>query len=141
MKRYIVFHSALQRLQTVLLIWRAGYVVADIGSWTKDIISIVDKRIDTEKSVTVPNSIITLFGEINDGVMQIGCGRILEEVLQDFIIGKEVVMPEKAQAVVISKLKEFAMEIEGLLGESGFDLDYCNVLYIGGGCNHYEAVW
>lgn len=109
------------------------YVVADIGSWTKDIISIVDKRIDTEKSVTVPNSIITLFGEINDGVMQIGCGRILEEVLQDFIIGKEVVMPEKAQAVVISKLKEFAMEIEGLLGESGFDLDYCNVLYIGGG--------
>lgn len=31
------------------------YVVADIGSWTKDIISIVNKRIDTEKSVTVPN--------------------------------------------------------------------------------------
>ena len=91
------------------------------------------KRIDTKKSATVPNSIITLFGEINDGVMQIGCGRILEEVLQDFIIGKEVVMPEKAQAVVISKLKEFAMEIEGLRRESGFDLDYGNVLYSGGG--------
>lgn len=46
------------------------YVVADIGSWTKDIISIVDKRIDTEKSVTVPNSIITLFREINDGATE-----------------------------------------------------------------------
>ena len=68
----------------------------------------MDKRIDTEKSVTVPNSIITLFREINDGVMQVGCGRIPEEVLQDFIIGKKVVMPEKAQNIVISKLKEFA---------------------------------
>lgn len=109
------------------------YVVADIGSWTKDIISIVDKRIDTEKSVTVPNSIITLFREINEGVMPVGCGRIPEEVLQDFIIGRKVVMPEKAQTIVISKLKEFASDTEGLLGESGFDLEYCNVLYIGGG--------
>lgn len=109
------------------------YVVADIGSWTKDVISIVDKRIDTENSITVPNSIITLFREINDAVMQTGAGRVPESVLQDFIVGKKVVIPEKVQAIIVSKLKEFADETEGMLSESGFDLDYCNILYIGGG--------
>lgn len=51
------------------------YVVADIGSWTKDIISIVDKRIDTEKSVTVPNSIITLSGKL----MMVSCRLVADE--------------------------------------------------------------
>ena len=81
----------------------------------------------------MPNSIITLFREINDAVMQTGAGRVPESVLQDFIVGKKVVIPEKVQAIIVSKLKEFADETEGMLSESGFDLDYCNILYIGGG--------
>lgn len=109
------------------------YVVADIGSWTKDVISIVDKRIDTENSITVPNSIITLFRDINDAVMQTGARQVPESVLQDFIAGKKVVIPEKVQSIIVSKLKKFAGETEGMLSESGFDLTYCNILYIGGG--------
>lgn len=109
------------------------YVVADIGSWTRDVISIVDKKIDADNSITVPNSIITLFREINDAVMQTGAGQVPESVLQDFIAGRKVVIPEKVQSIIASKLKEFAGETEGVLSESGFDLAYCNVLYIGGG--------
>ena len=109
------------------------YVVADIGSWTKDVISIVDKKIDTANSITVPNSIITLFREINDAVMQTGAGQIPEGVLQDFIAGRKVAIPDKVKGIIVSKLKNFAQETEGMLSESGFDLDYCNVLYIGGG--------
>lgn len=41
------------------------HVVADIGSWTKDIISIEDKKVIADKCVTIPNSIITLFRDIN----------------------------------------------------------------------------
>ncbi len=109
------------------------YVVADIGSWTKDVISIVDKKIDTANSITVPNSIITLFREIKDAVMQNGAGQIPEGVLQDFIAGRKVAIPEKVKGIIVSKLKNFAQETEGMLSESGFALDYCNVLYIGGG--------
>lgn len=109
------------------------YVVADIGSWTKDVISIADKKIDTANSITVPNSIITLFREINDAEMQTGAGQIPEGVLQDFIAGRKVAMPDKVKGIIVSKLKNFAQETEGMLSESGFDLDYCNILYIGGG--------
>lgn len=42
------------------------YIVADIGSWTKDIIFIDERKVQPDKCVTVPNSIITLFQEINN---------------------------------------------------------------------------
>lgn len=77
------------------------------------VISIVDKKIDTANSITVPNSIITLFREINDAVMQTGAGQILESVLQDFIAGRKVAIPDKVKGIIVSKLKNFAQEIEG----------------------------
>lgn len=109
------------------------YVVADIGSWTKDVICIEDKKVIADKCVTVPNSIITFFRDINDAVFEATGKRIPENVIQDFIMDKEVVIPDSVKAIIIAKLKEFAEETEGMLGESGFDLDYFNILYIGGG--------
>ena len=46
------------------------YIVADIGSWTKDIIFIDERKVQPDKCVTVPNSIITLFQEINAAVAE-----------------------------------------------------------------------
>ena len=36
------------------------YVVADIGSWTKDIICIDERKVQSDKCVTIPNSIISV---------------------------------------------------------------------------------
>ena len=63
------------------------YVVADIGSWTKDIICIDERKVQPDKCVTVPNSIITLFQEINAAVAEATGGRIPESVVQNFILG------------------------------------------------------
>ena len=109
------------------------YVVADIGSWTKDIICIDEKKVQPDKCVTVPNSIITLFQEINAAVAETTGGRIPESVVQNFILGKDVVIPEDVKEIIVSKLKAFATDIEGMLDESGFDLAYSNILYVGGG--------
>ena len=86
-----------------------------------------------DKCVTVPNSIITLFQDINAAVVEATGGRIPEIVVQNFILGKDVVIPENVKEIIISKLKAFATDIEGMLDESGFDLAYSNILYVGGG--------
>lgn len=44
-----------------------------------------------------------------------------------------MVIPEDVKEIIISKLKAFATDIEGMLEESGFDLAYSNILYVGGG--------
>lgn len=109
------------------------YVVVDIGSWTKDIICIDERKVQPDKCVTVPNSIITLFQEINAAIAEATGGRVPESVVQNFILGKDVVIPEDVKEIIISKLKAFATDIEGMLEESGFDLAYSNILYVGGG--------
>lgn len=101
--------------------------MADIDSWTKDIICIEDKMVSVDKCVTVPNSIITLFREINDAVVELTGKRIPESVVQDFILGKEEVVPNNVKVIITAKLKAFANDTEGMLGESGFDLDYSNL--------------
>lgn len=109
------------------------YVVADIGSWTKDIICIDERKEQLDKCVTIPNSIITLFQEINADVAEATGGRIPESVVQNFILGKDVVIPEDVGKIIVSKMKAFATDIEGMLDESGFDLAYSNILYVGVG--------
>lgn len=109
------------------------YVVADIGSWTKDIICIDERKVQPDKCVTIPNSIITLFQEINADVAEATGGRIPESVVQNFILGKDVVIPKEVEKIIVSKMKAFTTDIEGMLDESGFDLAYSNILYVGGG--------
>ena len=97
------------------------------------IIFIDERKVQPDKCVTVPNSIITLFQEINAAVAEATGGRVPESVVQNFILGKDVVIPEDVKEIIISKLKAFATDIEGMLEESGFDLAYYNILYVGGG--------
>ena len=53
------------------------------------------------------NSIITLFQEINAAVAEATGGRVPESVVQNFILGKDVVIPEDVKEIIISKLKAF----------------------------------
>lgn len=109
------------------------YVIADIGSWTKDVICIEDRKVMVDECVTIPNSIITLFRDINDAVMEATGKRIPERTIQDFIMGKKVVFPYEVDKIIVGSLINFAKDIEGMLEESGFDLDYSNIIYVGGG--------
>lgn len=109
------------------------YVVADIGSWTKDIVCIDNKRINVEQSVTISHSIITLFQGMNSAIYAKTGKRIPEDILQDFILGKEVILPFDVKEIIEQQLMEFAHKTEGQLNEYGFDIDYSNIIYVGGG--------
>ena len=78
------------------------YVVVDIGSWTKDIVCIDNKRIP-------------------------------EDILQDFILVKEAILPFDVKEIIERQLMEFAHKTEDQLNEYGFDIDYSNIIYVGGG--------
>ena len=98
------------------------YVVADIGSWTKDVICLEDGKVDLNQTVTVPNSIITLYQEIRDAVMD-----------QNYICGKEATVPANVFPIMDRHMERFASDTEGMLRENGFDPEYSQVIFIGGG--------
>lgn len=112
---------------------KGRYVVADIGSWTKDIVSINDGRVMVDQSVTISHSIIALFQNIIAEVDAKNGKRIPEDVIQDYILGKSVVLQPNAEEIILQNLRKFVSETEGQLNENGFDIDYSNVIYVGGG--------
>lgn len=109
------------------------YVVADIGSWTKDVICLEDGKVDLNQTVTVPNSIITLYQEIRDAVMEETGTRIPESVIQNYICGKEATVPANVFPIMDRHMERFASDTEGMLRENGFDPEYSQVIFIGGG--------
>ncbi len=109
------------------------YVVADIGSWTKDIIVLEDGRVKMDQCVTVPQSIITLYQDIRNAVMEETGTNIPESVVVNYIIGKDAVVSREVIDIMDRCLEKFADDTEGLLKEKGFDPEYAQVLYVGGG--------
>ena len=109
------------------------YVVADIGSWTKDVICLEDGKVDLNQTVTVPNSIITLYQEIRDAVMEETGTRIPESVIQNYICGKDATVPKEVATIMDRHMEKFASDTEGMLRENGFDPEYSQVIFIGGG--------
>ncbi len=59
--------------------------------------------------------------------------RIPEDVIQDYILGKPVILQPNAEEIIMNNLRRFVAETEGQLNENGFDMDYSNVIYVGGG--------
>lgn len=70
---------------------------------------------------------------MNSAIYAMTGKRIPEDILQDFILGKEVILPFKVKEIVVKHLEEFAHKTEGQLNEYGFDIDYSNIIYVGGG--------
>lgn len=59
--------------------------------------------------------------------------RIQEDILQDFILGKELILHFDVKSIIERQLVEFAHKTEGQLNEYGFDIDYSSIIYVGGG--------
>lgn len=108
-------------------------IVVDIGSWTKDVAVLEDAKPMLDQNITVPNSIITLYQDIRNEVMEKTNTDIPETVIQNYICGKDVVIPMEVMDIIDRHMKEFATDTEGLLREKGYNPDYSQVIYLGGG--------
>lgn len=84
------------------------YVVADIGSWTKDIVCINDGRVMVDQSVTISHSIIALFQNIIADINAMSGKRIPEDVIQDYILGKPVILQSHAEEIIVNNIHKFA---------------------------------
>lgn len=103
------------------------YVVTDIGSWTKDIICIDERKVQPDKCVTIPNSIITLFQEINAAVAEATGGRIPESVVQNFILGKDVVIPEDVKEITYQSNLSRIMDKSSYINQWAEELAKCSL--------------
>lgn len=116
-----------------LYLYPQKQLVVDIGSWTVDIMLIVNGSPDESVCVTLPHGIITCMQEINkECVKQLNEEVDEYDILQVILHGSED-LPEKYRVIIESKLSEYCKKIYFSIRELGYNMELTPITFVSGG--------
>lgn len=108
-------------------------VVVDIGSWTIDIIPVINRLPDEAGSDSIQQGIITCMRNINkECVRQFGEG-IDEELIKEYMVTKKSMLPETYIQVMNQEIKSFLTMVVNSLREEKYSLKTTPFVFVGGG--------
>lgn len=108
-------------------------VVVDIGSWTIDIIPVINKLPDEAGTDSIQQGIITCMRNINkECVRQFGEG-IDEELIKEYMVTKKSMLPETYIQVMNQEIKSFLTMVVNSLREEKYSLKTTPFVFVGGG--------
>lgn len=109
-------------------------VVVDIGSWTIDIMPIINSAPNEAECITIREGLIKCMRKINEECMRQHGREILEEDIQEIMRnGKHVKLPEKYLDIVTDCLRTYADKVYNILLEHGYNLEVTEIVFVGGG--------
>jgi plasmid segregation protein ParM len=112
------------------------YVVCDIGSWTIDIISLVDGVPQEKKCQTFDKAMINMMQEISKECIACEGESLSEKKIAEYIKNPQTtVIPTSYEKIVCREFMKFAKNVEGILKENGHSLALSNIIYVGGGAS------
>jgi len=108
-------------------------VIVDIGSWTIDIIPVINRLPDEAGTDSIQQGIITCMRNINkECVRQFGEG-IDEELIKEYMVTKKSMLPETYIQVMNQEIKSFLTMVVNSLREEKYSLKTTPFVFVGGG--------
>ena len=108
-------------------------VVVDIGSWTIDVIPVVNKYPDDSKTDSIPQGLITCMRNINKQcIRQLG-EKIDEEIIQEYMITKKCQLPDEYVQIMDTEINAFTEMVVNSLREEQYNIKTTPFIYVGGG--------
>lgn len=87
-------------------------LIVDIGSWTIDIMPVINKSPDESNCITIPKGLITCMRSINEKCVRLFNGEIDETELQNMMrYGKEYAKDEEYYDVAREEIEAFAERV------------------------------
>ncbi len=131
--KVIVFPQCYAAVSDRITTFGRKILIIDIGSWTIDIMPVIDKSPDESMCVTIPKGLITCMRSINEQCVRQLNGEVDELEIQNYIInGKSELAPEYAE-IIKGELKDFAGKVYNSVGEFGYNLKTTPIIFVGGG--------
>ena len=108
-------------------------LVVDIGSWTVDIMPIINSNPDESICVTKPAGIITCIQQINKE-----CVRQLNAEVDEYDIQKVMMkggehLPKNYREIIEKELRAYCNKIYHYIRELGYNMELTPIIYVGGG--------
>lgn len=118
---------------------RGEYLIVDVGSWTIDIMHVKDGVPVESKCETFTESMVSVIQEIKGRSSEKFGKEIPESIITDYISNANCNYPEKYTRLMDESLDAFAKRVEGILKENGHDMEFANIIYVGGGAKIMAA--
>ena len=110
-------------------------LIVDIGSWTIDIMPVVDKVPDESKCVTIPKGLITCMRTINEQCVRQLNGELDESFIQDIMRYGRCEIDRKYYDIAKAEIEAFCEKGYNSIPEYGYNLSTTPSVLVGGGAS------
>ncbi len=112
---------------------KGDYLVVDIGSKTTDVVYVQNGFPVESKSITIEKAMVKWMKEIQRD-MKVQTGKdISEHEVMKILLKEESHLPIVYAELINGMIWEKICSLELELAERGYDMDYTNIIYVGGG--------
>ena len=108
-------------------------LVVDIGSWTIDIMPVINKSPDESKCVTVPRGLITCMRSINEQCVRQLNGEVDETEIQNIMRYGRSDIDDEYLAIIKAEIEDFVEKVYNSIREFSYNLKTTPIVFVGGG--------
>lgn len=128
-----VFPQCYAAVADILSTFAKKTLIVDIGSWTIDIMPVIDRAPDESNCVTIPKGLITCIRSINEQCVRQLNGEVDESEIQLFMRYGTIDIDERYQKIIREEIKTFVEKVYNSIREYGYNLSTTPIVFVGGG--------
>ena len=111
----------------------AKVLVVDIGSWTVDLMPIINQSPDESVCVTKNSGIITCIQQINKECVRKLNSEVDEYDIQQVMLNGADNLPDQYKDIILEELHKYCETITNYIRELGYNMDLTPIIFVGGG--------
>jgi plasmid segregation protein ParM len=108
-------------------------LIVDVGSWTIDMMPVINRSPDESHCITIPRGLITCMRAINEQCVRQLNGEVDEGEIQTIMrYGQSEIAPEYL-AIIRAEIEDFVEKVFNSIREYGYNLKTTPIVFVGGG--------
>lgn len=111
------------------------YLIVDIGSKTVDLVLVKDGIPNESRSTSIERAIVKWIRHIQAELQSTYGRQIPENEIMKVMTEEVNNLPVDIAKSIQGLLRDFVNDLEGNITELGYDMDYTNIIYVGGGAS------
>lgn len=108
-------------------------LIVDIGSWTIDMMPVIDRAPDESKCVTIPRGLIICMRSINEQCVRQLNGELDESYIQEIMRTGRCEIDRKYYEIAKTEIESFCEKVYNSIREYGYNLSTTPIVFVGGG--------
>ena len=107
--------------------------VVDIGSWTIDILKIIDRTPDESGCSSEPSGVITCIKKIQEVCYEKMNSKLDEHLIKEYLIHGHINVDDEYIEIIDGEVRKYTVGVFRTLVESGINVKTSPIIFVGGG--------